>query len=216
MVGFPSWTYILINSHRRRKCHITRDVRTFLPHLLGICEFMTLPLCSTPCVCPNCPVTDSLEVQYIVEVPSRACRSQQSCSREKLLVGTWHAVNGLILQRNGGMSRTEIWRLNVFPLKCSSFGSSRSWPPWCRSSETTSCRRTRRGRGMLKHADSCTLSSVAGTCDTNTHFHSQTLGVESCWEIEIWPSRDNCSYVSCLCYVGCLDSFILCGVGMRV
>lgn len=75
--------------------------------------------------------------------PSRVCRSQQSCSREKLLVATWHAVNGLILQRKGGMSRTETWRLNVFPLKCSSFGSSRSWPPWCRSSEITSCRRRR-------------------------------------------------------------------------
>lgn len=27
---------------------------------------------------------------------------------ETHLPGTWHAVNGLILQRNGGMSRTEI------------------------------------------------------------------------------------------------------------
>lgn len=27
---------------------------------------------------------------------------------ESRLAGTWHAVNGLILQRNGGISRTEI------------------------------------------------------------------------------------------------------------
>lgn len=108
------------------------------PHLLDICEFMTI--CSTPCVCPNHYITDSLEVQHIEEGPSPVCWLQQSCSCEKPLVVTWHAVNGLILQRNGGMSRTEIWRLNVFPLKWSNFGSSRSWPPWCRSSETTSCR----------------------------------------------------------------------------
>lgn len=56
------------------------------------------------------------------------------------VAGTWHAVNGLILQRKGGISSTEIWRLKVFPWKCSSFGSSRSCPPWCLSSATTSCR----------------------------------------------------------------------------
>lgn len=63
------------------------------------------------------------------------------------LANTWHAVNGLILQRNGGISRTEIWRLKVFPLKCSNFGSSSSCPPWCLSSETTSY-----GAGKRKEA----------------------------------------------------------------
>lgn len=64
--------------------------------------------------------------------------SECECKQIKL-TGTWHAVNGLILQRKGGISRTDIWRLKVFPLKCKSFGSSSNCPPWSLSSETTSC-----------------------------------------------------------------------------
>lgn len=63
------------------------------------------------------------------------------------------------------------------------------------------------------------IHTAVSTCDTNTHFHNQTLGstlgVESCWEIGIWPPRDNC-VLSCLCHGGALESFTLCGVGMRV
>lgn len=93
------------------------------------------------------------------------------------LASTWHAVNGLILQRNGGMSRTEIWRLKVFPLKCSNFGSSSSCPPWCLSSETTSYRRGKRNSNeasdfscILSYGCGCSLSCVPGL-NQQYHWH---------------------------------------------
>lgn len=144
---------------------------------------------------------------------------------ETHLASTWHAVNGLILQRNGGISRTEIWRLKVFPLKCSNFGSSRSCPPWCLSSETTSYRKRKRKEAQQQstqfppHFPSIDRYAPSQVSPRNRQQHDgRTLllypsilarpGLRAigCWEIRIWLQRNNCSsllycwgfYIHCL------------------
>lgn len=132
------------------------------------------------------------------------------------LADTWHAVNGLILQRNGGMSRTEIWRLKVFPLKCSSFGSSRSWPPWCRSSETTSCRS--RKEKEERHWSLQLLVHYCAYSDTNTHFPRQIE--PQIWDWKLLNNRGLITksqpfFLAYVMYV-CLYVFICWGMDMHV
>lgn len=102
--------------------------------------------------------------------------SELKCKQLRWAI-TWQAVKGLILQRKGGISRTDIWRLKVFPLKCRSLGSSSNCPPWSLSSRTTSCN----GRGEKNSL----LLETNTNCDENS----------SLWK-ELRPS----TAVGCFCH----------------
>lgn len=115
---------------------------------------------------------------FVTFVPVKTLTASELKCKEIKWENTWQAVNGLILQRKGGISRTDIWRLKVFPLKCRSFGSSSNCPPWSLSSKTTSCN----GRGEKNSL----LLETNTNCDENS----------SLWK-ELSPS----TAVECFCYV---------------